>query len=89
MRGAALGDHHEATGVSIEAVNYAWARLVTHAQRQVRNASEQSVYQCAATVPRRRVYHHPGRLIDYPGMIETMTQAHLLVVRSDPFANYG
>ena len=62
---AALGYHHQAARVLVQAVHDAGAGLVAHVKLDAGHVCQQGVYQRAAAMPRRRVDYHARRLVHH------------------------
>ena len=78
-RRVVLGDHQQARGVLVDAVDDPRAQLAADAA-QVAHVREQRVHQRPRLVPRRRVHHQPGRLVDddQPAILVDDRQRHRL-----------
>ena len=63
VRRVVLGHHHHSRRAAIEPVHDARPQLAADAA-QILDVMEQRVHQRAAAVARRRVHHHPRRLVD-------------------------
>src|ERR1051326_8245348 len=64
VRAFSLGDHHQAGGVLIEAVNNAWPRLATDS-RELLKMKRKGVCQSAGGDTGGRVNDHAGWFIDH------------------------
>jgi hypothetical protein len=59
-----FGNHEETGGLFVQSVDDSWSKLAAD-PGEVLTAKQESIDQCVASMTRRRMYHHAGRLVDY------------------------